>query len=117
MCVSTGNAGSSNAWTITTLAVLCPTPGSSSSAAMSRGGASVVASGAGAGGGSCASRSVSAWLIGRVRSQRQRGLGRDRGGPRRRMVGEIVVDPGARRQRRAQDDLAGLERGDRVAVD
>ena len=31
MCVSTGNAGSPNACAITTLAVLCPTPGSASS--------------------------------------------------------------------------------------
>ena len=37
MCVSTGNAGSPNACAMTTLAVLWPTPGSSSSAARSRG--------------------------------------------------------------------------------
>jgi hypothetical protein len=37
MCVSTGNAGSPNACTRTTLAVLCPTPGSVSSASSSTG--------------------------------------------------------------------------------
>jgi hypothetical protein len=31
MCVSTGKAGTPNAWDITTLAVLCPTPGRASS--------------------------------------------------------------------------------------
>ena len=33
MWVSTGKAGTPNAWDMTTLAVLCPTPGSSSSSA------------------------------------------------------------------------------------
>ena len=37
MCVSTGNAGTPNACAITTLAVLCPTPGSSSNSANVRG--------------------------------------------------------------------------------
>ena len=37
MCVSTGNAGTPNACAITTDAVLCPTPGNSSSAPKSAG--------------------------------------------------------------------------------
>ncbi len=37
MCVSTGNAGTPNACDITTLAVLCPTPGSSSNSSNVRG--------------------------------------------------------------------------------
>ena len=37
MCVSTGNAGTPNACAITTLAVLCPTPGNSSNSSNVRG--------------------------------------------------------------------------------
>src|SRR5690349_18519534 len=37
MCVSTGNAASPNAWDITTLAVLCPTPGRASRSSNVRG--------------------------------------------------------------------------------
>ena len=37
MCVSTGNAGTPKACAITTLAVLCPTPGSASNSANVRG--------------------------------------------------------------------------------
>ena len=37
MCVSTGNAGTPNAWVITTLAVLWPTPGRASSSSNVRG--------------------------------------------------------------------------------